>query len=417
LIVIHGQHDSLRLRSGREALRLLDQYGDVHDDDYQSVLSRIRDLERSRATYGGDPSARAREIEFLRFQLAEIEAVAPSSPEELTVVLERLRTLSVLRDHHDDLRAAVTTIDGDDDDTSLAQLARGLRRIPDEGHLGQIRQRLDELAQEIRELVRELSRETDEWQLDPGEETSLEIRAAALQQLARKYGGSLADALVQRDEITRSLLDHDAATETLESLDEELLLLHERAEQLAGELLAQRTESGDRFGRAVAAQFSRVALANALFDVRVSGPDGSSVEFLFAASSDGVPGPLHSLASGGELARVLLAISLETVSEGVVAVFDEIDAGVGGAVAQQIGECLRELSTRQQVIVVTHLASIAAKADRQFVVEKISTSVVATTTVRVVEGEDRVSEIARMLAGESDLRESRALAQRLLSDH
>jgi DNA repair protein RecN (Recombination protein N) len=117
------------------------------------------------------------------------------------------------------------------------------------------------------------------------------------------------------------------------------------------------------------------------------------------------------------LSRVLLALSLETVHEDVVAVFDEVDAGVGGQVAQQIGECLAELGERQQVLAVTHLASVAAKADHHFVVEKIVRDGISRTTLRTVTGDDRIGEIARMLAGDNYATDSRALARRLLETH
>ena len=131
----------------------------------------------------------------------------------------------------------------------------------------------------------------------------------------------------------------------------------------------------------------------------------------FAPSSSTTPGPLAEMASGGELSRVLLAMSLVTVTEHVVAVFDEIDAGIGGEVGQLVGECLKELSERQQVIVVTHLASIAAKADHHAVIERFGEG---PSTVRTLADDERIGEIARMLAGESGLTESRALAERLL---
>jgi len=135
---------------------------------------------------------------------------------------------------------------------------------------------------------------------------------------------------------------------------------------------------------------------------------------LFSANPGRPAGPLELLASGGELSRVLLALSLETVSDGVVAVFDEVDAGVGGQVAQQIGQCLAELGRTQQVLAVTHLASVAARADRHFVIEKHVRDGATNTEVRRVEGEERVREIARMLAGSAAADESRALAVRML---
>jgi DNA repair protein RecN (Recombination protein N) len=157
-----------------------------------------------------------------------------------------------------------------------------------------------------------------------------------------------------------------------------------------------------------------VALPHASLRFEVDGDDGSEAQILFTPNPGLPEGPLQALASGGELSRVLLALSLETVHEDVVAVFDEVDAGVGGQVAQQIGECLAELGCRQQVLAVTHLASVAAKADHHFVIEKSVRNGVSSTTLRAVVGDERVSEVARMLAGDEITTESRALASRML---
>jgi DNA repair protein RecN (Recombination protein N) len=165
---------------------------------------------------------------------------------------------------------------------------------------------------------------------------------------------------------------------------------------------------------AVRRHLPRVALPNALLRFVVDGDDGSDAQILFTPNPGLPEGPLQSLASGGELSRVLLALSLETAHEDVVAVFDEIDAGVGGQVAQQIGQCLYEVGRRQQVLAVTHLASVAAKADHHFVIEKLTTHGVTSTTLRPVTGEHRVNEIARMLAGDHISAEAKALASQLL---
>jgi DNA repair protein RecN (Recombination protein N) len=138
------------------------------------------------------------------------------------------------------------------------------------------------------------------------------------------------------------------------------------------------------------------------------------VQILFAPNPGFPEGPLQALASGGELSRVLLALSLETAHEDVVAVFDEIDAGLGGQVAQQIGQCLAELGRQQQVLAVTHLASVAAKADHHYVIEKTTAGGTTLTTLRHVTGERRVEEIARMLAGDTMSDEAKALAAQLL---
>ncbi len=413
LIVIHGQHDSLRLRDRAASLRLVDDFGRIDDTTLRRVRGLIRDLLTQRDELGGDETSRTREIEFLRFQVSEIDTIAPTSVNELRDGLERLQLVTALRDHHDELLTAIQLIDGDDD-ALLDQLSRASKRVPPEGRLGEIRERLESATDDIRELVRELTTEAEAWNLDESELAQLEARVTVLQNLARKYGGSLDGVFREWSTMEGELAKLVGAAETVRDLDDQLVEMLQQESQLAAEIRALRLDAAHRLAHAVQGQFSRVALAGARFDILVSGDDGSHVELHFAPNEHVSPGPVQALASGGELARVLLAISLETVSDGVVAVFDEIDAGIGGSVAQQIGECLKELSRRQQVIVVTHLASVAAKADRHFVVSSQTREGRAWATVEVVDGDDRVSEIARMLAGESQLHESRALAQRLL---
>ena len=162
-------------------------------------------------------------------------------------------------------------------------------------------------------------------------------------------------------------------------------------------------------------QLPRVALPHATLRFDVDGLDGSDSQILFTPNPGQPEGPLQSLASGGELSRVLLALSLVSDQEHLVAVFDEVDAGIGGQVAQQIGSCLAEVGERQQVIAVTHLPSVAARAQHHFVIQKVVTNGVTRTTISEVQGAYRVREIARMLAGDSVTEEAVALAQRLLT--
>jgi DNA repair protein RecN (Recombination protein N) len=415
LIAIHGQHDSLRLRTKGEALRMIDEYGEIDDSELRALRSTVRELTESRDRFGGDAAVRAREIEFIRFQLRELDEVNPTGPDELERTLEELTELVAMQEGRDEAFGAIDALDGEGDDTVITRLIRESLRIPEAGAVGEHRRRLLALAEETRELVREMAREAESLELDDAALDRLTARAEALQQIARKHGGTLAAAVEARDRLRLELAAREAAEVALARVDEDLASALAEEARVANVLRQQRHEAGARFAEAVASQFERVALAGARFAVRVDGVDGSDVDLLFSANPGSELGPLGSLASGGELSRVLLAISLETVDDDLVAVFDEVDAGVGGSVAQQIGECLSELATRQQVIVVTHLASVAARAQRHFVVDKVVGADDAITTVREVRGEERVAEIARMLAGESGLRESRALAERLLT--
>jgi DNA repair protein RecN (Recombination protein N) len=261
--------------------------------------------------------------------------------------------------------------------------------------------------------VHDLAALSEPESFDAASLKELEDRATVLQALARKYG-SLAAALRTLDELRVRQVALGEATARSETLDTEIEVLSARVAALADVALRERTAAAALLSAAVSGQLSRVALAHAQLRFVVAGEDGSEAQILFTPNPGQPEGPLQSLASGGELSRVLLAVSLESAHEDVVAVFDEIDAGVGGQVAQQIGECLRELGQNQQVLAVTHLASVAAKADYHFVIEKQIGRSDANASVRAISGDERVEEIARMLAGDEITVESRALARQML---
>jgi DNA repair protein RecN (Recombination protein N) len=204
------------------------------------------------------------------------------------------------------------------------------------------------------------------------------------------------------------------AQSRLDELDERIEKLSVLETELAAVVRRERDVAATALTSRVQRQLPRVALTHATLRFVVDGRDGSDAQILFAPNPGWPEGPLQSLASGGELSRVLLALSLETVHDDVVAVFDEVDAGVGGQVAQQIGDCLRELGDSQQVVAVTHLASVAAKAAHHFVIEKVTEGALTSTRVHQVRGDDRVREIARMLAGDARSDEADALARRML---
>ncbi len=414
LMVIHGQHDSLTLRNRHEVLKIIDVSGSVVTTELNEVRALLRSARALRDGNGGDQGQRLRDLDFVTFQIDELEAVNIVSGDELDETMGELARLSELRDGQAALVSVLEELDGDDDDAVLSRLARAIERLPDGEAYRPSRDDLRGALEQARESVRGLHSYADPEAFDPGALTALDERVSTLQQIARKFGGSLPAALAMLEELRvkqKSLLD-DA--ERLVTLDAEIAELEGREATLAGAARSDREAAARRLTEAVSEQLPRVALPHATLRFEVAGDDGSDARIVFSANPGLPEGPLQALASGGELSRVLLALSLETVHDDVVAVFDEVDAGVGGQVAQQIGDCLHELGLKQQVLAVTHLASVAAKADHHFVIDKSIRAGVVTTSIRQVSGEDRVTEIARMLAGDDLTIESRALAQRLL---
>jgi DNA repair protein RecN (Recombination protein N) len=416
VIVIHGQHDSLSLRSRSEVLRMLDEWGKIDSSPLESVRQELRGALRLRSDFGGDQDSRERDAEFLAFQLAELEAAALDSPSELEETLDELIRLTALREGQSALNEVMQLLDGEGDESVLTQFARAVDRLPSGDAYELVRRGLDTSLIQAREALHELAALTDPDAFDPSTLTELESRVDVLQKVARKYGGTVASALAARDDVRDRLERLANERERLRGLDAEIEALEQRQEELSGEIRRERERSAKALTDAVAHQMDRVALSNATLRFIVDGADGSDAQILFTPNPGQPEGPLATLASGGELSRVLLALSLETVHRDMVAVFDEVDAGLGGQVAQQIGECLREVGQDQQVIAITHLASVAARADHHFVIEKEVVRGITTTSVRALSGEERVREIARMLAGNDVTDESRALAEQLLEN-
>ena len=414
LIVIHGQHDSLALRNRVEVLRIIDASGGVSTLELDTIRRSRHEALRLRDGLGGDQSQRERELEFLDFQIGELEAVNIRSRDELKMTLEELTRLSELRDGQAALLEVIDELDADSDEAVLSRLARAIERLPNGQTYSSLRGALRGALEQARDSVHELASLADPEAFDPGALHDLDDRAAQLQQIARKYGGTLEAAVAMLDDLRAQRRAHFDEAARLVSLDDEISELTRRERELARAARRDREFAATRLTAAVRTQLPRVALPNASLRFEVDGDDGSDVQILFTPNPGLAEGPLQALASGGELSRVLLALSLETAHDDVVTVFDEVDAGVGGQVAQQIGDCLRELGRQQQVLAVTHLASVAAKAEHHFVIDKVMRDGVVFTTVRPVTGSERVAEIARMLAGDEITTESRALALQLL---
>jgi DNA repair protein RecN (Recombination protein N) len=413
LVVVNGQHESLALKQRGEVLGLLDRSGEVSTTELTMVRRSLYEARGAREELGGDATRRSRELEFLAYQIAEVEAVRVAGPSELADALGELTRLTELRDGQASLRAALELLDGDGD-AALTRFARAIADLPAGHAYDAARGELHSALQQAREAVRDLAGMADDAGLDPVALERLEERVTVLQNLARKHGGSLESTLVALDQMRGERAALLGAGERVVQLDEEITDLETRERALAAAARHDREGAAERLTEAVNRQLPRVALAHATLRFSVGGEDGSDVAILFTPNPGRPEGPLAGLASGGELSRVQLALALETVHDDVVAVFDEVDAGVGGQVAQQIGECLRELGHEQQVLAVTHLASVAAKADRHVVIEKTIRGKKTTTVVREVTGEERVREIARMLVGDRVTPESLALAAQLL---
>ncbi len=415
LVVVHGQSDQLRLRTAAAQRDALDRFGgDVVQRalaTYRDAYERWRAIDRELAELTTERDARAREADDLRAQLADIEQAAPQPGEdaELTIRAERLANAEELR------IAAATAHDalsgeGEQPDASslLAEARRALERAHDPiledlaGQVADLGYRASDLAAALAGYLADLD------ETGPHELAAVEERRAVLSALVRAHG-SLDDAIALLDTGSARLAELDDDSERVERLTEERGVAASALDEAAHVLTAARTAAAERLGAAVTAELHALAMPDARLTVSVSpGAESATgrddVAILLAPHVGAEPRPVSRGASGGELSRVMLAIEVVIAAVDPVPtfVFDEVDAGIGGAAAIEVGRRLARLAQSSQVIAVTHLAQVAAFATNHLTVVKAGDGSVTASDVRRLDGSDREAEMARLLSGMPD---------------
>lgn len=432
LVVVHGQSDQLRLRSAsaqRDALdgaagpahrALLAEYGEAHRS-WRALADELEQLVAAR-------DERAREAERLREDLEEFAELAPrpGEDEELAARAERLGNLEELRLAAALAQDAVSAQTGEDRPDAVAlvdQARRALARVLDhDPELAPVSAALDAVAVELAELSGELARYLDGLDADGAAELeAVQERRAALGALARKHGVPLPEAIERLEAAGLRLIELDGDDDRVARLEAETASAADRVDALAARLTEGRRAAASALADRVSAELAALAMPDARLVVEVEEAELSAsgrdrVSFLLRPHAGAEPRPLARGASGGELSRVMLAIEVVLAGEGEVPtfVFDEVDAGVGGAAAIEIGRRLARLAESAQVIVVTHLAQVAAFAGNHLVVVKDGDGVVTASSVRRVDGDERVAEMARLLSGLPDSETGLRHAQELL---
>nr|BFD85644.1 DNA repair protein RecN [Streptomyces sp. Xyl84] len=448
LVAVHGQTDQQGLLKLSRQRQALDRYaGDavaVPLTKYTEAYRRLRAVSAELEEITTRARERAQEAAMLRFGLDEVAAVEPRAGEdaELAEEAERLGHAEALASAATAAHAALAGDPEDPEGIDAATLVAGAQRALEavrahDPALAALADRIGEIGILLGDVAGELAGYADDLDADPLRLAAVEERRAALTALTRKYGeyDKGVDAVLdwaERGAVRLTELDGD--DERIGELTAERDALRAELGGLAQALTDARTEAAQRFAAAVTAELASLAMPHARvsFDLRQTedpdgvevdgrtvayGPSGvDEVELLLAPHPGAPPRPIAKGASGGELSRVMLAV--EVVFAGTDPVptylFDEVDAGVGGKAAVEIGRRLAKLAKTAQVVVVTHLPQVAAFADRQLLVEKTNDGSVTRSGVKVLEGEDRVRELSRMLAGQEDSETARAHAEELL---
>ncbi|MEV0055740.1 DNA repair protein RecN [Saccharopolyspora shandongensis] len=449
VLAVHGQNDQLRLLRSGEQRAVLDRFAGepvLHVlADYQRVRAEWAEAVRELTERTERSRELAREAELLRHGLAEIEAVAPESGEDVALVDEarRLADVDQLREIATAAHLALTgAVDGDPDAPGAIGLVGEARRRlsgAEDPALRELEPRVAEAVAVLADVGGELGGYLDRLDADPARLEQVLARQAELKQLTKKYAADVDGVLAWADEARSRLSGMDTSEEALAALaarrDELAVELAEHAVAVS----AARKEAAVGLSAAVSEELDGLAMPQARLEVVVepkaadtgdpnalpvqgrtlhAGPDGvDEVELQLIAHSGAPALPIHKGASGGELSRVMLALEVVLADADTVPtlVFDEVDAGVGGRAAVEIGRRLARLARTHQVVVVTHLPQVAAYADRHLVVDKgAADGGLTRSDVRVVADERRVVELARMLAGMDSTETGRAHAEELL---
>ncbi len=423
LVDLHGQNAHQSLLDPAVQRGALDRYAGAPAldalDRYRAARAAVRDLDAELAALGGDARARAREIDLLRYQVQEIAAAALDDPAEDVALEAEEALLADAVAHRDALTRAYEVLEGAGLDAVGTALAALEGRAPFAALAARLRGAQGELADIEQELRHEVERVDD----DPDRVETVRTRRHQLHELGRKYGSTLADVIAYGAEASARLDELERYEERAADLDARRATHERDAAVAAAELSTARRAAAAPLGAAVSGHLRELAMPHAVVEIDVEpGPptdDGhDQVTYLLAANPGERARPLARAASGGELSRAMLAARVVLSEAPPTLVFDEVDAGIGGEAGAAVGRLLQALGSRHQVMCVTHLAQVAAFAGTQVVVEKAVERVdraertVAHATV--VDGDERVAELSRMLAGIGDSSHARRHAAELL---
>jgi len=420
LLDISGQHEHVGLLDAQTHLSMLDGYAGLSRGEYEAAFAALADAERERARLDSDESARAERASFLRYQLDELEKAEAKPGEDEALAQERrvLAAAEKLRGGAEEAEALLRS----GDEAAVVAASRACKRLDElagiDPALAAVAAAVRGAAAELDEAARTLSRYAGRAGGDPQRLEAIDERLELLRRLSRKHGGSLAAALQRRETMKTELQSLEHHDEALAAAETRVRELSGKALRLGRALSEKRRSAAAGFSRAVAAELASLGMARTEISVRFGppgeggipaegemlGPRGlESAELLLSPNPGEELRPLARIASGGELSRVLLAVKrvLADADDVDTYLFDEVDAGIGGATADAVGRALSAVARGRQVICITHLPQIAVFAERHQVAEKEIRRGRTHSRVAAVEGEARVEELARLLSGQA----------------
>ena len=430
LVDIHGQHEQQSLLATAKQLDALDAFGHLYElrGRYEQTYQTWKEFRAQLDALQSDVVDRARREDMLRFQAQEIEqaGLLPDEEEQLRSERQRLIHAHRLRELAHEAQVELQ----EEEQAVLPRLGRIGRTLAElaqtDPTMGDCGQAAMDSAIQLKELAGRLRDYAQQLEADPDRQSVVEDRLDLIQRMKKKYGGSI-EAIIATGRLAQEELQsldnrEERITELTARLDEEARRLHTQAQQLS----KKRIDAAKRMTTLVGVELAALKMEQAIFQVTVSsnesfeglGPAGRDrVEFLLSSNPGEPPRPLGRVASGGELSRIMLALKtvLAEMDQVPVLVFDEIDTGVGGAVAAAMGTRLRKLGAFHQVFCITHLPQVASQAEHHLLVEKGLESQRTSTSVRTLKGMGREEEIARMLSGLTITKKVRETAAELIA--
>lgn len=428
LVDLHGQNSHQSLLTTAAQREALDRYAAIDLGPLLEARTNRRRLITELESLGGDAGARAREADLLRYQLAELETANLGDPDEDQMLSQEEDLLAGAVDHRDAAAAAVAALT--DEGGALDMIGQAISLL--EGHrpFTDDATRLRGAQAEAADVATEVRAAGEVIDDDPERLDGLRQRRQLLVDLCRKYGtasleedsrvgptrGTLADAIAYREEVRDRLAAIEGHDVRGAALEIEVEAASQQVAKAAASVGRARRRAAPTLAQSVQDHLADLAMADAALTVTVGDDDpGDDVTFRLAANVGSDPAPLSRVASGGELARTMLALRLVLSSAPPVLVFDEVDAGIGGEAALAVGRALAALGSDHQVLVVTHLPQVAAHADHQVHVSKSVRKGTTVTSARVLDDEERVVELSRMLSGTPESERVQTAAAELLS--
>lgn len=428
MIDIYGQHEHQSLLNPVKHIRLLDRFcgagfGEAMEE-YKSSRQRLKDLEKQLAILIGDESQREQRMDMLLFQKEEIEAAELQEGEEDALLEQKKRLSSMERLIRLTGESVTLLYDGDDRAPSACdQLGDALAKLREaaeyDAALSPLADALADGYAAVEDCARELKREAEKQEADPEELERIEERLQLFYKLKRKYGGSIEAVLEFYEKAVQELEFLSNSSEKAAELSAKKAEEEKRLSALAETLTARRRATAEQVEEQIETALHDMEMKHARFHIQIEekadwGADGKDkVEFLISANAGEPLKPLAKIASGGEMSRVMLALKTVLVDADEIGtfIFDEIDTGVSGRTARRVGEKMRFLGGKRQLLCITHLPQIAAMADNHFLIEKESDAGETVTRVTALDEEGAVREVARLM---NDVTETTLAAAREL---